>query len=233
MVILTGDIHGQTGRIYEFCSEYETTTEDVMIILGDAGINYWGGSADDAKKRTLAEMNITLLCIHGNHEERPQNILGYIEKEWRGGIVMYEEEYPNILFAVDGEIYDFDGKKAIAIGGAYSVDKYYRIATGQKWFEDEQPDEYIKDYVERQLEKANWKVDYVLSHTVPYSYMPREAFLPTIDQSTVDYSTEEWLDEIEQRLDYEKWYAGHYHVTWDMDNIQILFEDYEEMDLEY
>lgn len=233
MVILTGDMHGQTERICDFCSEYETTTEDVMIILGDAGINYWGGSADDDKKISLSELDITVLCIHGNHEERPQNISGYIEKEWLGGIVMYEEEYPNILFAVDGEIYDFDGKKAIAIGGAYSVDKYYRIATGQKWFEDEQPDEYIKDYVERQLEKANWKVDYVLSHTVPYSYMPREAFLPTIDQSTVDYSTEEWLDEIEQRLDYEKWYAGHYHVTWDMDNIQILFEDYEEMDLEY
>ena len=35
MVVLTGDMHGQTGRIYEFCSEYETTAEDVMIILGD------------------------------------------------------------------------------------------------------------------------------------------------------------------------------------------------------
>ena len=28
------------------------------------------------------------------------------------------------------------------------MDKYYRIATGQKWFSDEQPDEYTKDYVE-------------------------------------------------------------------------------------
>ena len=177
-------------------------------------------------------MDITLLCVHGNHEERPENICTYIEKEWRGGIVMYEEEFPNILFAKDGEIYDFEGKKAIAIGGAYSVDKYYRIVTGQKWFPEEQPDENIKRYVELQLEKTGWKVDYVLSHTVPYSYMPFDAFLPTVDQKSVDNSTEEWLDEIEQKLDYEMWYAGHYHIDRLTDRIYILFEGYEEMDLD-
>lgn len=31
-------------------------------------------------------------------------------------------------------------------------------------------------------------------------------FLPNIDQSMVDYSTEEWLETIEERLDYEVWY---------------------------
>lgn len=54
-----------------------------------------------------------------------------------GGEVYYEPEYPNILFAKDGEIYDFDGKKAIAIGGAYSCDKEYRLLTGLPWFQDE------------------------------------------------------------------------------------------------
>ena len=39
MVILTGDTHGSFDRIEDFCVEYDTTTEDTMIILGDAGIN--------------------------------------------------------------------------------------------------------------------------------------------------------------------------------------------------
>ena len=226
MVILTGDMHGQTERICDFCSEYETTTEDVMIILGDAGINYWGGSADDDKKISLSELDITILCIHGNHEERPQNISGYIEKEWRGGIVMYEEEYPNILFAVDGEIYDFDGKKAIAIGGAYSVDKYYRLARGWSWFPDEQPSEEIKAKVERVLAERNWKIDIVLSHTGPLKYEPTEVFLPMIDQSSVDKSTEVWLDQIEAKLDYERWYFAHYHTEKEVDKIRIMHNDY-------
>lgn len=60
-----------------------------------------------------------------------------------------EEQYPNILFAKDGEIYNFHGKKVMPIGGAYSVDKYYRIRNGLPWFESEQPDEVIKEYVEQ------------------------------------------------------------------------------------
>ena len=38
---ITGDTHGDFSRIEEFCRENDTTKEEVMIILGDAGINYW------------------------------------------------------------------------------------------------------------------------------------------------------------------------------------------------
>ena len=42
-------------------------------------------------------------------------------------MVWVEDKYPNLLFAKDGEVYDFDGYKCLVIGGAYSVDKYWRI----------------------------------------------------------------------------------------------------------
>ena len=145
-------------------------------------------------------------------------------------MVLYEEEFPNLIFAQDGEIYDFNGKKAVVIGGAYSIDKFYRLAGGAQWFESEQPDEHIKRYVENQLIKNNWKVDYVFSHTVPLRYEPRWAFFPNFDQSTVDKSTETWLDSIEQKLDYDRWYAGHYHVACNLDRVNILFEDFIELD---
>lgn len=32
-----------------------------------------------------------------------------------------EKEYPNILFAKDGEIFNLNGLKTVAIGGAYSM----------------------------------------------------------------------------------------------------------------
>lgn len=62
----------------------------------------------------------------------------------KDGIVYCEPEFPNILFAKDGEIYDFDGNKAIAIGGAYSVDKEYRLIVGAHWFCDEHPSDTKK-----------------------------------------------------------------------------------------
>lgn len=191
------------------------------MILGDAGINYYLNVSDNILKEELSQLPITLFCIAGNHEEKASNISSY------------EEDYPNILFAQDGEIYDFNGKRAIAIGGAYSVDKYYRLSGGMPWFKSEQPDEDIKFYVGSQLNSIGWKIDYVFSHTVPLAFMPRDVFLPNINQNRVDNSTEKWLDEIERKLDYDRWYAGHFHVTWNLDKIQIIYEDFLELDSEW
>ena len=68
-------------------------------------------------------------------------------------------------------------------------------------------------------------IDVVLSHTCPFKYIPTEAFLPGIDQSAVDNSMERWLDTIEESLDYEKWYCGHYHIDKSIDNIRLMFTD--------
>ena len=227
-VYLTGDTHRDFDRIFSFCEEYCTTEDDILVILGDAGINYFCDYRDRELKRELAKLPITLLCIHGNHEERPFE-LGYDEMEWHGGLVYYEESFPNLLFAKDGEVYDFDGKKVIAIGGAYSVDKWYRLSHGMAWFETEQPSGEIKEYVESQLKKHNWQIDYVFSHAVPIEYEPVWAFIPGLDQSTVDKSTEEWLQKIAENLEFEGWYAGHYHVESQEGPVRIMYNDYEEL----
>ena len=158
---------------------------------------------------------------------RPESISSYKEILWRGGIVYIEEEFPNLLFAKDGEIYDLAGKKAIAIGGAYSVDKFYRLSKGMKWFADEQPSEEIKMCVIDNLDAVNWNIDIVLTHTCPAKYIPTETFLPMIDQSTVDNSTEHWLDTIEDRLTYQKWYCGHWHIDKKIDKIRFIMDDLE------
>ena len=61
---------------------------------------------------------------------------------------------------------------------------------------------------------------------VPLKYEPVEVFMAGVDQSRVDKSTEEWLDGIEDRLDYGKWYCGHYHTEKKIDRVEIMFENY-------
>lgn len=230
MIILTGDTHRDFDRIFAFCEENGTTREDVLIILGDAGINYYLDERDHGLKQWLRRLPVTLLCVHGNHEERPEEIGTYEEWYWRDGTVYVEPEFPSLLFARDGEIYDLDGCKTLVIGGAYSVDKYARLRNGTPWFPTEQPDEEIKRRVRTRLKKAGWRVDCVLSHTVPEQYMPRHAFLPGLDQNLVDRSTEEWLDTIERRLQYRYWYAGHYHIDSQEGPIRIVQNDFLELD---
>lgn len=235
-IFFTGDTHGDFDRIAAFCKKYKTTKKDVLIILGDAGVNFMGLNCknqdqDRFKKQFLADLPITILCIHGNHEMRPYKVLTCMEKMWQGGIVYVDETYPDLLYAKDGEIYDLNGKSAIAIGGAYSVDKYYRIIHGWPWWDDEQPSGEVKQYVEKQLEKLHWTVDIVMSHTVPLKYEPREVFLDGINQEAVDKSTEIWLDEIEAKLKYEAWLAGHYHTEKKVDKLELMFENYREWKL--
>lgn len=227
MIYITGDKHADFREVYYFCCANKTTLDDILIVLGDAGINYYANEKDYMLKNSLLQYPITFFCIHGNHEERPENIKTYKTKRFHDGIVYYEEDYPNILFAKDGEVYNFNNHKVLVIGGAYSVDKYFRLERGYNWYESEQPNEETKKFVISKLKSMDNKVDIILSHTCPYKYLPREMFLEGIDQSTVDNSTEYFLDEIEQITNYKIWYCGHYHTDKTVDKTVFMFHNIE------
>ena len=224
MVYYTGDIHGSKFEVTRFCKRMKLTRSDIIVILGDVGANYFGDDRDKELKSALNSLKPTVLCIHGNHEMRPERISTYKTKLWNGGMVWYEEEFPNLLFAKDGEIFTLDGLMHLVIGGAYSVDKFYRLSRGYNWWEDEQPSEDIKAYVEQQV--IGNDIDIVLSHTCPFKFIPVEAFLPMVDQDSVDNSTERWLDQIDNVLDYKGWLCGHWHINKSIGKMHFLFHDF-------
>ena len=139
-----------------------------------------------------------------------------------------EDNYPHILFAKDAELYELNGLLTFVVGGAYSVDKNYRLLRGLAWWPDEQPSDEIKRKAEEKLEEIDWEVDVVLTHTAPLKYEPTEVFLPMINQSMVDKSTEQWLDSIEEQLYYDRWYCGHYHTAKKIDKIQFMYNNFDE-----
>lgn len=221
MIYITGDTHGDFSRLRFFCKNQNTSNEDTIIILGDAGLNYYLNKKDIKLKQMVSNIPITLFCVRGNHEERPENISTYKTKEYWGGIVFYEEEFPNILFAKDGEEYNINGKKCLVLGGAYSVDKYYRLSMGYHWFSSEQLSDNEKELI---FKKINGKYyDYVFSHTCPYNTRPVHLFLQGIDQSTVDSSMEYWLQKVADSIIFKKWFFGHYHDDWINGNYEMLF----------
>ena len=227
-IYITGDTHGSFSRIERFCEEHHTTTDDLLIILGDAGINYYLDERDTTLKHHLSKLPITLLCIHGNHEERPENIPTYSEIDFCGDRAYAEQEFPNLIFAKDGSIYNLNGARCLILGGAYSVDKYYRLQKGWQWFASEQITDTRKSEIEGILDHNNWNVDYVLSHTCPYNTRPVHMFLHSIDQSTVDNSTEVWLQKIADKLQFIRWYFGHYHDDWDNGKYSMFYTDISE-----
>ena len=235
MIYVTGDTHGRFVRIYELIKRVRPTIADILIILGDAGINYFDNKKDLSLKAQLAELPLTFLCIHGNHEMRPENISSYQEIPWRSGTAYVEKEFPNLVFAKDGEVYQLEGMRVMPIGGAYSTDKDYLISGRGVdgwcgWWADEEPSDEIKKRVETRLEEEAWKLDVVLSHTCPKKYLKdlvgatRPASSTRLKLEVRNNPTEDWLETIETRLDYKKWYCGHWHVNFGVDKLLCLFE---------
>lgn len=217
MIYITGDTHREFSRICNL----DRKDDDLLIILGDAGINYYLDERDIELKEYLSKFKIKLFCIQGNHEERPENIKNYKEVDMFGGKVFIEEKYRNLIFAKNGELYNLGDKRVLVIGGGYSVDKFYRLLNGHQWFENEQLTSKEMDYI---LNKNKGQhVDIILSHTCPYKYEPTEVFLKGIDQSKIDKTMEHFLDEVEKNIDYDKWYCGHYHTEKEIDKLEFMF----------
>lgn len=225
-VYICGDTHGSFKPIrdfYQIISKNNTpvTEDDVLIILGDFGANYFFNYRDINFKQKLKSYKITYFVIRGNHEERPSVCMEKNPENWHtetfwGNQVYVENDFPYIKYALDAPaayLIPTKGKpiKTLVLPGAYSVDKYYRLTNNYSWFPEEQCTEEEMAAGITLAQSDSW--DLVLSHTCPIIYEPTDLFLSFIDQSTVDKTTERWLGQIEYNLDYKLWCWGHYHTT--------------------
>jgi 3-oxoacid CoA-transferase subunit A len=216
---ITGDTHGDFSRFYALNRETEAATATYnVIILGDAGVNFWLSKRDRALKKQITENypNLIFYLVRGNHEQRPELIEGmdsmYVDEI--DNYVFSEHEFPNIRYLLDGEIYNINGLRTLICGGAYSVDKDYRLARQEQglyggWFEEEQLNETERNTI--LIDVKNEKIDMILAHTCPFSWMPRDLFLPFIDQRLVDNSMEIWLEEVVNTVRPHLFLCGHYH----------------------
>lgn len=227
-IFLTGDCHRDFDKIKHFNMQHPETSGSIMVLLGDTGINFLGDNRDEKKRAELSSLPYTFLMIHGNHEMRPGTIPAYERTLWEGNPCWVHPEHKNQIFLDDGEA-TIAGFKVLVAGGAYSVDKYYRLSKGMSWFEDEQMPEKTKDFI-REL-TAGKEYDIVFTHTCPFNDRPTDMFLPFIDQSSVDTSMEEFLQVIKDNLlGFGTWYCGHYHVDRKQGRVHFLYSDIVEHD---
>ena len=183
-----------------------------VIILGDVGTNYYLDERDRLSKQALSSYPFTFYCVRGNHEARPSDI-GSMRRIWDdevSGHVWIEDEFPNIRYFEGWGFYWIDGLRTLVIGGAYSVDKHYRLMVGAQWFENEQLTQREMDECER-MALFRPDFDLVLSHTCPLTFQPTDLFLRGLDQSTVDNSMEIWMDSLARKLKWGLYLFGHYH----------------------
>lgn len=249
-LIFTGDTHGgvatisRIGNIQRNMPEYKPE-ETIIVILGDAGLNFWLNNTDKKYKKLLNSMNYHIYCVRGNHEQRPELIKSMIlvNDENVNNVVYMEEAFPNIRYFVDGKIYNLLGYKSLVIGGAYSIDKWHRLArAGYSRYEAETADPKKCGWFKNECltvaemdtimaEVQGKSVDFILSHTCPLSWEPTDLFLNGIDQSTVDKSMEIWLDELKNKVNWKYYLFGHYHADRiEKPYVEQFYQEYEDVE---
>jgi len=228
--LVRGDCHGQFNWMTNGSLNNYIPSETAIIILGDAGFNFYLNKTEARHNKEINDRGYTFYVVRGNHEARPQD-LPEMSKVYDcnvHGFIYYNPNLPNIRYFKDYGDYVIGLYYCYVIGGAYSVDKWYRlgrlnmteetnIPTKSGWFADEQ-------LTKEEMAEAEWEIDmilakglpkkfdFILSHTCPYALRPTDMFLSGIDQSKVDNSMELWMNKIYQKNRGKTiWLWGHFH----------------------
>lgn len=217
MIYLTGDTHGLTdiAPVREYFKNghdpdgRKVTKNDYLIILGDVGV-CWDGLWHDIKvTRELHSVPATVLWIDGNHENYDLIDELPVTDDWHGGKVQYVTD--DIIHLMRGQIYAIEGSTFFTFGGGNSIDRMYR-QTGVSWWPQEMPT--MAEYEEgtMNLEKVDYRVDYILTHSCPQT-IGRQLV-------TMIYPGEEELQRyfefIANEAEFRDWYFGHWHVERDI-----------------
>ena len=218
---LKGDIHGDFSDVFAFIKRFNLNEDDNIIILGDCGIA-WRNDKKDLKyhiEQWKENSNgVNLYLIDGNRENF--DILNKLPIENNMGKVT-----DGIYHLLRGQTYYFDGKKVLVCGGADSVDLYRRVE-GLSWWPEEAISESEIDAI------AADHYDYVLTHCCPRSvFESNKAYLITLDnlnQDAINHYSEDMLEKLMNKITFDKWYFGHYHIDRDLDDkFCALFNHFE------
>ena len=222
MIFVTGDTHIPLD-IYKledemFPEQNNLTKSDYVIICGDFGGVWGGGRPDNYYLNKLDRRNFTTLWIDGNHENFDL-LKQYKVEEWKGGKVQFIKD--SIIHLMRGQVFEIESTRFFTFGGGSSADKAIRTP-GITWWKDEMPN--MKEYREglKNLKKNDFDVDYIISHTAPYSLNLRY-FKKSLED---EYRLGAYLDEINERCEYRHHFFGHFHMDRDFgDKHTCLYQE--------
>lgn len=233
-IYITGDTHGGINGMKlksKYFPSYENVTkDDILIILGDFGYIYEPEHRKDLKKKEYNKMIHTfknrkwgsVLFIDGNHENFDR-LNNYPEVDMFGGKVGKIED--GIYHLKRGYIYEIQGHTVLTFGGANSVAKHTLIE-GIDWWKDEKFNYSESNRAFDNLEKYNFNVDIILSHTCSFSALE---YLSKYLNRTM-YEPDEFnrlFEEFKHRIKYKKWFFGHHHVDLELKDDEIaVFKDF-------
>lgn len=184
-IFVAGDTHGNlawvVNHLYPLAARLDA---DMILVLGDFG--WWEHTMQGVTflnfiSDTAQETGIPLAALRGNHDNLARINAWYGNKP--RGIHGFVKTREGVYFIPDGHLFEIDGVKLRAFGGAYSVDKQRRLEEegrrtleaaeqgvpkdhrGTLWFPEE---ELTPEQFKALMDEYSGPVDVVLSHDRPF-----------------------------------------------------------------
>lgn len=236
MIYVTGDTHGDFSRFSKKNFGKILNDGDYVIICGDFGLLWYKDKELEYFCRIFSQKKYTILFIDGNHEKFSA-LEEYPIEEWNGGKARHIVR-DKVIHLMRGQVFEIDGKTFFTFGGAQSTDfpgglldrndplfhekKKQNIRLGldfkilyESWWPQELPSQEELDEGLENLKKHGDKVDYIISHCASSSTQD------VMDSKRPKNILTDYFDNIE-KMEYKKWFFGHYHDDKVVDEKHIL-----------
>jgi len=191
-ILFAGDWHGNTNHALRVLAKAVIEGVDVVVQCGDFGA--WEHTSSgveylDALERYLIDLDLTLYWVDGNHDKWSETLRLHGDRITSEGFIVCRQR---VFYLPRGLRWTWDDVSFLALGGAYSVDKAWRLQeenerylkqvrrasydgsvipvsqAGFLWF----PEEEITDEQEK-LAITGGHVDVMVTHDKPIQSQPR------------------------------------------------------------
>ncbi|MGN0483198.1 MAG: metallophosphoesterase [Lachnospiraceae bacterium] len=245
MIYMTGDCHGNFERFHKKERTkvgFGKKETDIVIVCGDFGLLWAKDQTFVYHLKWMEQLPFTLLWVPGNHENYDM-IAEYPLEEWHGGKVR-QVIRDKVIMLERGQIFNIEGKTFFAFGGASSHDigggildkksltyetdrkkavqsrKPFRIKHETWWPQELPSSEELKEG-KRNLRRVNNQVDYVITHCGSNRMQEALGLYHIQTRQPVEWYKQncltDYLEELEETLQYQHWFCGHYHEEVQLD----------------
>lgn len=193
---------------------------DYLIVLGDFGIHFKKDKLNERMIEWYDNKRMNILFLPGNHDN--YEILNNLpDIEMFGSTV--KKLSNNVHMLKRGYIYNIDEKIIFTMGGGESIDKIRR-KDRITWWEEEIPSYKEIMNAFSNLDKYNYKVDYILTHTCSNKVFSKLSLkIDLIHKDGIEKSLRDFFDWIEDNVSFKEWHFAHFHDDIKVDDKHYLW----------
>lgn len=218
---VTGDIHGDVFLLFGMTESM--SDEEMLFVAGDFGMFWYDTKICQEKMLIINDIlenkNSYIVFVDGNHDNH-RFLNGQEVSDFYGA--KSHKLMTRIIHIMRGEILRIDDIKIFCFGGAYSVDRFWRVKN-ETYFEEELPNQEEYDNGIMNLKRNNMKVDYILTHTCPRSLVEKLGARHNVAEEEKLQNFIQWVID---NVEYKMHYFGHWHKDKKINEEEIVIFNY-------